>query len=102
MTERIDYWSNQFLSFDFWTAYSDDYSVYKRGLESERALRRQVAEANLSDYEKEQILARVGIQSDDRYLKAREKYNCIAEQPLWNEEDGPELKRYVKSYLGIA
>ena len=99
MTDVIEYWSNKFLSFDFWTAYSDDYRVYKRGREAEQALHKEVQDAKLSDYEKEQILARTGIESDRRYLESRQKYSCVAEAPLWNEGDGPDLKRIVRAYL---
>lgn len=101
MSERIEYWVNRFLNFDIYTNYSDDHRVWREGLNARGQLKVDVANALLTDEEKHEIMRLVGEQSDKRYLESRQKYSCVAKQPLWNEGNGPDRKYFVKGYLGL-
>lgn len=98
-SERIDLWVKRLYYFDHWTEYSDDHSVWRQGVENKQKLRAELQQANLTAEEKQTILARVGVLSDDRYKESLAKYSCIAERPLWDEGEGPELKRVIRGYL---
>lgn len=94
--EEIGALINRIWSFDHHYMYSDDHSVWRRGEEAKANLRKYIAEMTLKEEEILLIMEEIGRRSDERYLDARAKYTSVAISPLWNEGDGPELKRMVK------
>jgi hypothetical protein len=101
MNNRVDYWVNRFFGFDIYTDHSDDYSVVLSGRDARYELSTDLKTAELTDSEKLEILEQVGRLSDARYIANLERYSCAVKKPLWNEGAGPDLKRFVKSYLEV-
>lgn len=97
--QRIFYWADKLSGFDHFYMFSDSMDVWRKGSEKEKVLREEVEKANLSEDEKETILKVIGIRSDASYREAHIKYDCIAKANLWDEKDGPALKKACTSIL---
>ena len=101
MSDRIDRWVDRLSLFDLYTEYSDDHRVYTDGINARARLKRDIAEAGFTQNEKEEILNLVGDRWTQSYLLSRERYSYMVEHPLWNEGDGPDRKKFVKTYLDL-
>lgn len=101
MSEKINKWVERFYYFDIYTDYSDDHRVWKEGLNARGLLKRDVAEANFTEEEKQEILRLVGLMHDEAYLKSTRIYPSLYGQPLWNEGAGPDRRKFVEGYLGV-
>ena len=91
---------DRMFNFDYFTAYSDDHSVWQNGLRNENKLKSNIKTMNLTQEEKELVLRVLGYRFDASYLESKEFYNCVANRPLWNEGDS-EIKLHIKNMLGI-
>lgn len=90
---------NRLHRFDYYTCFSDDYSVTVQGRKNEEQLKEDIKKLKLSKEEKEKVLRVLGYRFDANYLENKEFYNCIADQPLWNEN--LPLKNIISNFLDM-
>ena len=98
---NIDQWVQRLDQFDYYACYSDDASVWRQSRTAEKTLQQDIAEANLSHAEKHEIIELLTVVNDQRYLKNKAAFSCIADQPLWASGSENFKKRAVLFYLGM-
>lgn len=85
-SELIEAWADRLVKFDYWTDYSDDYSVYKRGQELSKLLSGDIKAANFMTEDKTAIIKKAG-----------EMYATFSDKD-WDES---QLKKMIASYLHL-
>ena len=89
---------NKLWRFDWYTEYSDDYSVTRQGYKNKAELKEYIKNLNLTVEEIEKVLIVLSYRIDANYLESKQWYDCIADQELCSTGNNRHLNM-IKGFL---